>query len=259
MTLLAACAGDDGDDDGGSFTTAPTSTTLPNGSSGDPTSTTGEGSTAASTDDGVDPDSSTGSDIPDVTVCQFECATNDDCFVMGADIGQVCGARQICFEACASDLSCQLPGANLACMTNMECADAVAGVCIDFGGGAAFCVNPENPMVPCDAGGATPLNVTDVDGAPVVVCSTLPDTTCASEGGDMMCTTELQPFDCATCSAPLGCDRAARTCTCVETEECETAGVPGECIEGRCIDACEGDADCEGLPNSYDGGAWVCK
>lgn len=265
LAPLAGCTGgDDSDDTGNDSNPTTTATAGDDGMTGDDGDDDGDDGDDGMTDEGMTDDADTGTESeggddggPDVAVCQYECAADADCTVAGMDIGLTCGANDSCFSPCAADLDCQLFPAT-ECTTNMECADAFQGVCVDFGD-TDFCVAEEDPMTNCEALMQTAIDATDVDGNTVTVCSPTPDSTCGDVNGDMACSVPAVAFSCEFCPESFTCDEAAETCECGTTADCEAAMFPGECIEGACIDACEGDADCEGITNTYDGGGYVCK
>lgn len=198
----------------------------------------------------------TGTGGPSVMTCQYECASNDDCMASGMDIGLICGTHNFCLSPCSDDVECKLFGST-ECTTNMECAEVFQGVCVDFGD-PDFCVAEEDPMTDCTDLNQTAIDVTDVDGATVTVCSPAPGATCGVVNGDITCAVPTT-FSCEFCPEAFSCDEDAETCKCGTTADCAAAVGSGECIDGVCIDACESDDDCDAMVSPFDGGGYVCK
>lgn len=224
-------------------------------------------------------DTDTGSG--DGMYCTFECAADEDCQVMGMDIGLTCESNRCAGEAptgCTDDDFCiaQLSGwsAGMACEAEADCA-ALMQHCVEVAG-AGHCATGPTEFVTCETLMMDEIETTNIDGDPVTLCGNS-NATCRDDGICFdPCTSDDDCFE----SAPV-CDTATGICGCTEDAHCETLGVAANsaCLDtGAC--GCDSDDDCdeavgdvctslgicgcssvdacEGFMNPYDGGTLVC-
>ena len=272
---LAACTGDDAaDDDGGAGTVAGTA------DGGGTADTGGDGVTDDDPD--VDPDDDpddmtdespdspdtaddTSDDSPGGMACAEQCTADDQCTLMGMDLGFTCSTNSgFCISACADDAACQATGSGWTaqpCAASADCLSPDA-ICVDYGGEMGGCATPPSKALPCSTLMQEEVMINDVDGNEVTVCASTA-LTCQDFDGDMVCAGEAVEFTCADlmCPDPLTCDDADPACTCASDDDCAAAGDPygPTChADGFCYRSCEGDADCEGLTTSFDGTTASC-
>jgi hypothetical protein len=263
---------------------------------GCPSGGTDEDTTDTSTDDEVGTETAdttadtTADETADTTadtgdgdsVCAHQCATDDDCLVMGMDQGLTCQDSFCTGEAsgCTDNAECVAlySGWTTACTSGGGECDMLAQVCVQ-GPDGGLCATPPSDFFMCETvPGWTEMTVPDIDGNDVTVCGNA-EAECNADGicidpcgSDADCTSPSYPV-CNTDTGLCGCGDDSHcamigephlsvclpdgACGCGEDQQCADGGVGDVCLgSGFC--GCSGDAACEGVTNPFDGGMISC-
>lgn len=266
--LMSAACGSSVDVDASETSTGMSSTTAPGDTSGSEVgSTTSSPEASSSSDTGelesstADTSSSTGDGGTEVSICQYECAVDEDCWQNGAFVGLTCSETGSCLATCETDDLCTATYSGWlaqSCTANDECA---GGICVDYGlaDGTGGCGLPPSDALVCRRFGLEETDVTDIAGDPAVVCAIEAECSDVEDIGRLCVPIGEFGPNCARdgCDEGLTC-RDDGLCGCEDDDACTLSGSEGTCIGGFCLDECTSTKECD-LPSPFDGGGFVCS
>ncbi|MGH1345626.1 MAG: hypothetical protein ACRBN8_28940 [Nannocystales bacterium] len=239
-----------GDTSGSGSTTSPSES-----SSSTSTDETGVLGSSTSTTSGT-----TGEGPAKISICQYQCVADEDCWQDGSSIGLSCSESGSCIASCETDEFCSAVFSGWLtqqCTANDEC---VGGVCVDFGqaDGTGGCGLAPSEGLSCGEFGLEETDVTDIAGNAAVVCSI--EAECSETehlGRACVPVGDFGP-NCARdgCAEGLVC-RDDGLCGCEDDDACTLSGSGGTCVHGICLEECTSTEECGG-PSPFDGGGFVC-
>jgi hypothetical protein len=228
----------------------------------DPTTTTSAGTITASGTDGTASsttgdtgDSGDSGGTPGGQYCLEECASDEDCYIGGADQGFVCeGSRCVGDTAsCADDQECVAlySGLVTSCSSTADCPSQE---CIDIGDPNGWCATIPTEFVDCATINMEEVSMPLFDGTGDVIVCLAPDAFCGDMGYcERPCGND---DDCINYVGHPVCNTGTGKCECGTDSDCAGSGQPGwaVCLSGVC--GCGMDDDCAGVTNAdscYDG------